>query len=152
MVTPQITGRYIAFLDALKIPRHASPDIHLFLISSFLLRSFPFPPSDLSLVFLPTMGGSVTVKSEVSLLESSPSTVEKPEGVCSNMDEHHLVQPNMNDSSTNKYVANNYFVLLSLDKHTLSFHKVLSFLFFLQFFVFLKLPFYDLGQFFFLFV
>ncbi|KAK7354536.1 hypothetical protein VNO80_20001 [Phaseolus coccineus] len=50
------------------------------------------------------MDGSVTVKSEVSLLESSPSPVEKPDGVCSNMEEHHLVQPNMNDSSPNKSV------------------------------------------------
>ncbi|CAJ1975700.1 unnamed protein product [Sphenostylis stenocarpa] len=50
------------------------------------------------------MGGAVTVKSEVSLLESSPPPVEKPEGVCSNTEEHHLGQPNMHDSSPNKSV------------------------------------------------
>ncbi|WVZ19641.1 hypothetical protein V8G54_006963 [Vigna mungo] len=68
-------------------------------------------------------------KSEVSLLESSPSPVEKPEGVCSNMDEHHLVQPNMNDSSTNKYVANNSFadMLWMKDKRVVLFVLVKGF-------------------------
>ncbi|TKY72943.1 TIFY 3B [Spatholobus suberectus] len=46
------------------------------------------------------MGAGVTVKSEVLGLESSPPPVEKPEGVCSNTEEHHLVRPNMPDGST----------------------------------------------------
>ncbi|RDY11300.1 hypothetical protein CR513_04062, partial [Mucuna pruriens] len=45
--------------------------------------------------------GAVTVKSEVLGLESSPPSVEKPQGVCSDTEEHHhLVHLNTPDGST----------------------------------------------------
>ena len=149
MVTPQVTGIYIAFLDALKIPRHASPNIHPFSYLFLLPSQFP----------LPTFWSlSSFLQQWLALSLSSPRFPfwNLLPLLWRNLKE--FVPTWMNTTWSNPIWMTPQprstlpITLLSrflwINKHSLL-TKFLPFLFFLSFVVFLQLPFYDLGQFFF---